>query len=175
MKTKPLTLCALLAALITSSTYLVAADSSNHTIVAKDSSIKGHDKTFFEKAAKSGEKEVVVSRAVLPNLSNPEVKAFAESMVSDHTKANAELKALATSKGVTLPALEPKIGAKWVDKTKDLDENYLEEMISDHKDAVELFEKASKSEDRDIAAFASATLPKLEHHLASAKGLKKSH
>jgi putative membrane protein len=175
MKTKTLTLCALLAGLVATSTSLVAANSSHEVHVAKDSSIKGHDKTFFEKAAKSGEKELIVSRAVLPNLSNPEVKAFAESMITDHTAANAGLKSLATSKGVTLPVLESKVGEKWVEKTKNADENYLEEMISDHKDAVELFEKASKSEDPEIAAFASTTLPKLQHHLATAKALKKSH
>ena len=35
---------------------------------------------------------------------NPEVKQFGQRMVDDHSKANDELKAYATQKGVTLPA-----------------------------------------------------------------------
>jgi putative membrane protein len=48
----------------------------------------------------------------------------------------------------------------------------MKEMVSDHKDAVDLFEKASKSDDPDIAAFASKTLPKLQAHLQHAKQLE---
>ena len=136
--------------------------------------LSGSDKAFFEKAAKSGEKEVAVSQAVLPNLKNPQVRAFAQSMISDHTAANTELKSLAMSKGVTLPSMDQKLSAKWSENTKDTDEDYIEEMVSDHKEAVELFEKASKSQDTEIAAFASSKLPKLQHHLESAKALEKT-
>jgi len=57
-------------------------------------------------------------------------------------------------------------------KDKDLDADYISEMKDDHEDAVKLFEKASKSEDPDIAAFAMKTLPKLQHHLEMVKTLK---
>src|SRR5688572_6618644 len=53
------------------------------------------DRTFFEKAAKSGMKEVAVSKATQDRLMNPQVKQFARMMVSDHSNANAELMALA--------------------------------------------------------------------------------
>ena len=47
-------------------------------------------------------------------------------------------------------------------------------MKSDHEDAVKLFEKASKSDDLEVAAFAQKTLPALLHHLEMAKDLKKT-
>jgi len=97
-------------------------------------------------------------------------------MVSDHSNANSELMALAASKGVVLPAKdtkEMKFEEKWSKKTKGVDEDYMDEMVSDHKDAVDLFEKAAKSEDPDIAAFARKTLPTLQQHLTMAKDLHK--
>jgi hypothetical protein len=39
---------------------------------------------------------------------------------------------------------------------------------------VKLFEKAAKSNDSDIAAFAQKMLPTLQHHLAVAEDLPKS-
>jgi putative membrane protein len=139
-----------------------------------DTKLSHGDRSFFEKAAKSGMKEVAVSQAVLERLSNPQVKQFAQMMVTDHSGANTELLALAAAKGVTLPAKDTKYDEKWSKNKKDLDEDYMDEMVSDHKDTVDLFEKAAKSDDTDIAAFARKTLPKLQQHLTMAKDLHKS-
>ena len=133
------------------------------------------DRQFFEKAAKAGMKEVAVAEAVQPNLTTPSAKSFAQMMAADHSKANEELKALAAQKGVTLPAPDPKPGEKWAKNNKDADDEYLAEMVDDHKEAVDLFEKAAKSKDADIAAFAQKTLPTLRHHLDEAKAQKKAH
>lgn len=136
------------------------------------------DRNFFEKASKSGIKEVAVSESVMNRLGNQQVKQFAQTMVQDHSQANAELMALAQKKGVVLPAKDDlsKLTNKWSTKKdgKDLAEDYMKEMVSDHKDAVDLFEKASKSEDPDIAAFANKTLPKLQAHLQHAKQLERA-
>jgi len=133
------------------------------------------DRNFFEKAAKSGMKEVEVSQQALAHLTAPDVRNFAQMMVDDHSKANAELTALAQKKGVVLPPPQAKVARKWAENKKDVDDEYLGEMTGDHKDAVDLFEKAAKSEDPDIAAFAQKTLPTLRHHLEQVKQLKKAH
>lgn len=140
---------------------------------AQAANLDRSDRNFFEKAAKSGMKEVEVSQAVLGKAVNPSVREFAQMMVADHTKANEELKALAAKKGVTLPAPDTKHAEKWIKNDKDVDDEYIKEMISDHKDAVDLFRDAAKSKDADIAAFAAKTLPHLEHHLQTVKTLKK--
>lgn len=132
------------------------------------------DRNFFEKAAKSGMKEVAVSKATMDRLMNPQVKQFAQMMVGDHSKANAELMALAQKKGVVLPPKEDmKLMNEWSKKTDEIDEDYMEEMVDDHEEAVELFEDASKSDDAEIAAFANKQLPTLRQHLTMAKDLKK--
>lgn len=140
-----------------------------------DTKLKHSDKAFFEKAAKSGMKEVEISQGTLEHLTNPQVKSFAQMMVTDHSQANQELMALAAKKGVTLPSKDLKYDEKWSKKTndKDLDEDYIKQMVDDHEEAVKLFEKAAKSDDAEIAAFAQKTLPTLQHHLTMARDLKK--
>lgn len=131
------------------------------------------DRKFLEAAAKSGVKEVAVSEAVLPSLTTPAAQEFARMMVKDHTLANDELKALAANKAVELPPETTDVAKKWTDKNKDdIDEAYLKEMVSDHKAAVDLFEKGTKADDPDVAAFAQKTLPTLRQHLEMAKGNK---
>ncbi|HRE83210.1 MAG TPA: DUF4142 domain-containing protein [Opitutaceae bacterium] len=138
--------------------------------------VSRRDRNFLEKAAHSGHKEVAVSQAVASRLVTPGAKDFAQTMISDHTAANTELQALATKRGVTLPMPDNKAQNAWA-KNKaddDLDEDYLEEMIDDHEDAVALFKRGAKSKDPEIAAFASKILPKLEHHLQTARTLEKA-
>jgi putative membrane protein len=132
------------------------------------------DRAFFEKAAKSGMKEVDVSQAVASRLTDAQVRNFAQSMISDHSSANSELTALAARKGVVLPADKMKATEKWSKKDHDLDGDYLKEMEDDHEEAVKLFEKASKSDDADIASFAQKTLPTLRHHLEMVRTLRKT-
>jgi putative membrane protein len=130
-----------------------------------------HDRGFLKKAARAGMKEVIVSQAVMDNLANPKVKELAQMMIADHTVNNTELMSLASSKSVPLPPQDTSIADEWSKKTGDVDAQYVKEMVSDHKAAVELFEKASKSNNPDIAAFASKTLPTLQHHLSMAEAL----
>ena len=135
--------------------------------------LKHGDKSFVEDAAKSGMEEVAISRIAVEKASNPQVKEFAQMMVSHHTAASSELTALAAAKGVTL-AKEPNV-EKWAKKdAKGFDEAYMEKMVNDHQEAVKLFEKEFKNgDDPELTAFASKTLPQLQEHLAKAKEIKK--
>src|SRR4051812_30296331 len=61
------------------------------------------DNVFMERAAAGGMAEVELSNLALAKSTNNDVKSFATMMVADHSKANTELAAIATSKNVTLP------------------------------------------------------------------------
>jgi putative membrane protein len=58
---------------------------------------------FIQQAAVSGMSEVMLSQLALKNAQSSEVKQYAAMMVKDHGNANAELKALAGAKNITLP------------------------------------------------------------------------
>jgi putative membrane protein len=139
-----------------------------------EGALKHHDRAFMMKAAKAGDKEIAVSQAVMDKLSNPQLKTFAQTMITDHTAASADLAALAASKNVSLPQPDTSIAEDWSKKAGDIDSKYMKEMVSDHEEAVKLFEKAAKSTDGDIAAFAQKTLPTLQHHLMMAQDLAKT-
>src|SRR5690606_16921478 len=70
---------------------------------ARKSQLSRADEGFISQAAQNGHAEVEASKMALEKASDPKVKEFAKHMVEDHTKANEELRSLASSKGVELP------------------------------------------------------------------------
>jgi putative membrane protein len=137
--------------------------------------LKKVDRDFLEKAAKSSMSEVQISRVAASRTTNPEVKRFAQMMVDDHEIATEQLAALASTRGVSLPAKDPHPD-KWEKRdAKNFDKEYLEKMVSDHEDVVKLFERQSKNgEDVDTVAFARKHLPKMQEHLQHALDLKRT-
>jgi putative membrane protein len=147
-----------------------AATSSATTLIAAD-------RDFMIQTAIDGMAEIEMAKLALQRSSNAKIKQFADRMVQDHGKANGELKALAVSKGVSLPNALPRIQQD--DLTQmgklsgaDFDKAYSLHMVGDHQKAVASFEKqASGTGDPQVKAFAAKILPTLRDHLAVAKGL----
>jgi putative membrane protein len=138
--------------------------------------LKHADHSFIKKASKCMLEDADISRVAVTRTMNPRVREFAQMLVDDHGRTTQALGTIAASKGVQLPAKDMEETDKWTKKSsKDFDEEYLEKMISHHKDAVKLFEKeADQGEDAVTKAFARETLPLLQHHLAAAQELKKT-
>jgi putative membrane protein len=145
--------------------------SSHSTTKALDHS----DKKFLTEAAEGGMMEVELGKLAADKGTDPDVKAFGQKMVDDHTKANDKLKALAASKGLTLPTDMGTMEKHDMNKLQkasgaDFDRLYMSEMVKDHKKDVSDFDHASKSaKDSDVKAFASDTLPTLQDHLKMAQ------
>jgi len=157
------------------------ATGSSATAPAKT---RNPDQKFAEEAAAGGMAEVEAGKLAQSKASAAPVKAFAEQMVADHTKANDQLKQMAMSKGITLPATPDRSHARALEKAGKLDgakfdREYMDMMVSDHKKTVSLFEKEAKNgKDPELKSFASTMLPDLQKHLQMAqtteKDLKKS-
>jgi len=96
-------------------------------------------------------------------------------MVTDHSKANDELKSWAQQKNVTLPTeLDAKHKAKRDQLAKlsgeAFDKAYMRDMLADHQHDVAAFKRESTSaKDSDLKAWAGKTLPTLEEHLKLAR------
>jgi putative membrane protein len=92
-------------------------------------------------------------------------------MVQDHTKANDQLKSIASSEGITLPTSETSTDQKKTDALQKLsgaqfDRQYIEGQRTAHKQAVSLFSSESKNGKNDqLKTFANQTLPTLQDHL----------
>jgi len=142
------------------------------------SSLDPADKEFVMKAAQGGMAEVMLGQMASSKATSPDVKNFANRMVSDHGKANDELKQLAQNKGMALPAdtdQEHKDAADKLSKAsgKDFDKQYMSAMVDDHGKVAKMFENESKdAKDPDLKAWAAKTLPTIQDHLKMAKDTK---
>jgi putative membrane protein len=129
------------------------------------------DAKFAVAAANGGMAEVELGQLAQQKAANSKVKDFGAMMVTDHSKANDEMKALAKSKGITLPVAIDSEAQKIKDdlsakSSADFDMAYVSNMIDDHKKDIKEFEDASQNcKDADLKAFAVKTLPVLKKHL----------
>ena len=138
------------------------------------------DKTFMMKAAKGGMAEVELGKLAAEKASSSDVKKFGQRMADDHGKAGDELKGLAQTKNITLPAeIDPKDKALH-DRLSKLsgeafDRAYMQAMLADHrKDVAEFRAEASSGKDLEVKAWAAKTLPTLEEHLRLAQDASKA-
>jgi len=130
---------------------------------------------FARKAAVGGLAEVQMGQMAADKASDPDVKAFAQRMVTDHGKANDELHQIASTKGWTLPAgLDAKHHAAMMRLGRfhgaAFDRQYMNAMVADHNADVAAFRVYSKSgADVDLKTWAGTTLPTLEEHQKMSK------
>ena len=133
------------------------------------------DTVFAMKAAQGGMAEVKLGQLAAEKASDPDVKAFAQKMVDDHSKANDQLKSVASAENMTLPTdLDAKDQSEY-QKLSQLsgpafDKAYMKGMVKDHETDVKEFQKeANSGKDPQLKQFASTTLPILQSHLDMAK------
>jgi putative membrane protein len=148
-------------------------------VSAKPQDSSSSASAFLQNAAQGGKAEIEFAQLAETKTSNPQVKSFAQMIVTDHTKANNQVSSLAATKKITLPSdvsatqkaekskLESLSGAAF-------DKAYAEQMVSDHQHDIKDFEQAAKSSDPEVQTFASNTLPTLRHHLEEAQKLEKA-
>lgn len=137
------------------------------------------DNTFTTKAAEGGMAEVQMGQLAVQHASNQQVKDFGQRMIDDHSKANDQLKQIASKQGLTLPTAVSAKQQATLDHLSQLngdqfDRAYMQDMVKDHKEDIMEFKKeASSGDDAQVKAFASKTLPILEEHLRLAEKTEK--
>ena len=132
---------------------------------------------FVKEAAQGGMAEVELGQLASKNAQDPEVKKFGQMMVSDHGKANAELKTLAGKKNWTMPT---DIGShkSTMDKLQglkgaDFDKAYVDEMVSDHEKDLKAFQQQGQSgTDPELKEFAAKTATVIQKHLDAIKAIQ---
>jgi predicted outer membrane protein len=133
---------------------------------------------FVKEAATSHMFEIQSSQ-LAQERGNATEKAFAATMVKDHTKTSDDLKSMISSGDVKaeLPSGLDSSHQSELDKLKSLkgaefSSRYDSDQQSGHKDAVSLFERYAKGGDNlKLKDWADKTLPTLRHHLDMANDL----
>gem|GEM_PF-2003396 len=155
------------------------------TLASKKSADKSSEKSgpvsdqeFIQNAAQGGMAEVELGKLAQEKGSSADVKQFGSKMVTDHSKADADLKTVADKKGIAVPtSLDAKHRAS-VERFSHLsgaafDRAYVHAMVKDHeKDASEFREEANSAQDPDVKSFADSTLKVIETHLSDIKTIQ---
>jgi putative membrane protein len=155
-----------------------AQDANQHMDHGANKMMKSADTHFAIEAAQGGMAEVKLGQLAADKASNPDVKAFGQQMVDDHTKANDQLKSIAQDQGMTLPSdVNQKQQAMYDRLSKlsggDFDRQYVKGMVMDHEEDVKDFRKeANSGKDEKIKSFASQTLPIIQGHLEKIKAIQ---
>lgn len=133
------------------------------------------DQAFVTKAAQGNSAEVELGKIVAAKSKDPSVKQFAQMMVKDHTTALNELQELAQTKNLNfsddLPDDAKELQTKLSSDTgKQLDKDYMDNMVEDHqKDVQEFTDQSQNAKDPDLKQWAGKTLPTLQKHLEKAQ------
>jgi putative membrane protein len=128
------------------------------------------DTAFAMEVAQNGIAEIALARLAAKNAQSADVKRFAQRVITDHTKVSNELKQIATSKGITLPAdmkEEQKATVTRLTALKgaEFDREFMTIMAENHDKSVTTFKEVARDgTDPEIKAFAAKTLPTLEAH-----------
>lgn len=144
---------------------------------------KERDEKFLVNAAEANFEEIMLSQLAVERSANSDVKAFAQMLQDAHRKANTDLSALASSKGIAIPtAATNNVIEKYDDmnqkNAKDFDQAYISKMVQAHKDVIDDFEDYTGKDgdcnncDQDIKIWAMGMLPDLRIHLNKAQTLE---
>jgi len=156
----------ILALVIGALSLVGGARAADTTPTGGSSSLSEKDKTFMKKAAKGGMMEVAMGKMAEEKAQSDDVKSFGKRMVTDHSKANDDLKSIASNKGVQLPTKEH--SGKWTS-----DKAYIDMMVKDHeKDLAEFKEEANSGSDPDVKKFADDTSKVIQEHLDLVKDIQ---
>jgi len=163
----------------TTDSVVTKTDSSKTTTVKTDTAMAANpDSVFVRKAAVGGMAEVALAKLALTKTSSTKIKEFANMMITDHGKANDELKSIAKTKNVMLPADVDAEHQKKMDDLSaksgsDFDKAYVSAMVDGHKKTLDLMkDEAMNGKDADFKGFAAKTAPVVQMHLDAINRIK---
>jgi putative membrane protein len=154
--------------------WLAAAISS---VTLASASFAADESTFLQDAVQGSLAEVQMGQLAQQNGGSEDVKAFGQTLVTDHTKSMDQASALAKSMNVQVPT-EPKPEAQQeYEKLQGLqgaefDKAFAEHMVMDHQKEIDKFEEQAQGGGDEVAQFAKQTLPVLNTHLDLAKKIE---
>jgi putative membrane protein len=142
------------------------------------STIGKSDQKIVIDIAQANMAEIEIGKLAQSKSRNDQVKTYAQQMIDDHTRAQGEVRQLASAKGVTLPGELDKKHKAMVDKLGAMpgdgfDKAYLAQGgVAEHRKMHGMLASAQKkARDPDVKALAAKMMPTIEQHLKAARQL----
>ena len=153
-------------------------DTTTNVAATGGIAVASDDAKFATTAANGGLAEVALGKLALTKTTNQSIKDFANMMVTDHSKANDALAAIAKAKNITLPTEPDSAHLKKADELSklseaDFDKQYVSAMVDGHKKTLDLMTNEAKNgQDADLKAFAAQTSLTVQMHLDAINKIK---
>lgn len=134
-----------------------------------------NDISFLVHATGINLEEIRLGEVAQEKGTTKDIRELGKMMVTQHTKVQSDLTALATRKNITIPTMMSDNASADYNKLNsmagnDFNMHYANMMVEGHKAAITLFEKESTGAiDPDIRQWAVAVLPGLHTHLDHAR------
>jgi putative membrane protein len=135
---------------------------------------------FVSNASQSDMYEIEAAKIAATRAKNADVKAFAKSMVIDHTAMMNQMKPLVTAAGQKPADKLDERRQGFIDNLKsasaaDFDKTYIDQQVSAHGEALTLMQGyADAGGDAGLKAGAAKAIPKVQAHLDKAKAIQAS-
>jgi putative membrane protein len=152
-----------------------AAQQSGDSQKQSSSTLSKSDQRYFADLAKANLAEIEAGKLALNKASSEAVKNYAKHMVDDHGKMLEEQRAMGREKRAAMPSAPDGKHKKALDKLQALsgaefDRAYMDQMVKDHEDALELVKDiASKADDPAFKTAGQKAVPEIQQHLGTAK------
>ena len=139
---------------------------------------KQRDAEFVYEVVESNYGEIKLAELAHQRSRTPDVKNFAQQLLTDHTASLNELKTLAQAKAISVPVEETTASKRKLENMaeeegKAFDQAWCDEMMDLHDKTIDKFEKRLKdTDDPELKAFINKTLPVLKQHHERLKAFK---
>ncbi len=135
---------------------------------------------FVDQATMGNMFEIQSSRLARQRSQDPEVRDFAERMISDHTELGGRLQGIVRDIGATMPEQLNQEHRQRIEQLErasgdEFERLYMREQVEAHETATRLYEQyARRGQNEPLTSLAEETLPILEGHLRSARQIQQS-
>lgn len=142
--------------------------------------VSAEDKHFMKDAMEGDMAEIQLAKLAQQKASSDQVKQFAQRMIDDHTKLDAQMKPMAQQFGVEAPtdldAKHKAIEAKLQNLSgEQFDQEYIKEMVSDHRQDDQAFlREESSASSPELKNAVTQAEPIISEHLRMAQDIEKS-
>jgi putative membrane protein len=157
-----------------------AQDAAGAAVGATSAATLGSHDTgaFVENAGQGNMYEIEAAKIAEQKSKNPDVKAFAKMMVTDHTALANEMKPLILKAGKTPPTKLDQRRNGFIDNLKaagpaDFDKTYIDQQVAAHEETLSLMQGyADNGDDPALKAAAGKAVPIVQKHLDRAKAIQ---
>jgi len=140
-------------------------------------STKENDQRFLVRATEMKYEQIYLGKLVQQRSGSEEVRQLAKMIEESNREEKSSIASLAIMKSIGVPSAATKNALDAYDKlneasVEDFDVTYLDQVIQGYKEAINLFENATRENlDPEIHSLALAMLPDMRNHLSKAMEL----